>query len=146
MTMSRKDIRTGLAAILAGMLTGIDPAHIYPYQVGDFAGVSPVVFLTSSGSGREHLTFQGGLLRAYVNVHILVLYAERDGWTEQQAEDLLDSLESQVGHLTEDGDKTRGAGWEAVEYDDRSNADGTLEIGGDEYLHEIIPLVVTVLK
>lgn len=147
MSVSRKDIRNKLAALLRGSLTLAPTDNIFAYQVGNFNGKSPVVYLSSSGTRRDRFTTLGRKATMYVNAHVLVLYASPtpdspDGidWHDEDAEDLLDGLESEIADaLTPPASVAAGI---AVNWSDRSDADTQVVIGGDTYLHEIIPLIV----
>lgn len=141
MTINRKDARYALAGYLGEKLTAAQAVHAY--QVADFQGASPVVYITSSGSDRQRLTGRGLTSSFTFNVHLFVLYPSEhtgEGYTEQQAEDILDDLEHQVAQAVEE---IHGHSLiKAISYAEQSNADTTAEIGGETYLHEIVPLIV----
>lgn len=141
MTASRKDAREALAALLKPYLTSAQ--EIYAYQVSDFDRKSPVVYITSSGSRREKLTGRGFATVFTLNVHTFVLYPSENtgkGYSEKDAEDILDSLEHQIAGaiLNIQGSPLI----QSAAYAEPSDADGTVEVGGETYLHEIIPVAI----
>lgn len=140
MTVSRRDAREALAAYLTGTI--IAATAVYPYQVADFAGQSPIVYITSSGSERTKLTGQGYRSMFKLNVHSFVLYPSKatDGYTEQDAENILDEIEHQVADAFLS--IANNPVIKAISYGETSNADNTIEIGGETYLHEIMPVEV----
>lgn len=140
--ISRKDARNALAGYLSSTLTSAQ--KVYAYQVSDFSQEAPIVYITSSGSDRQLLTGRGFSNAFSLNVHTFVLYpSEHTGknYNEQNAEDILDQLEAQIAQAVLD---IRGHSIiKSIQYQEGSNADTTVEIGGETYLHEIIPLILT---
>lgn len=140
--INREVVRDQLAALLTTAMVGPGkPAEaVYNHQVGDFNGKSPVVVVTSVGTGR------GSAIVANTTVFLLevitfVLYALEDGtWTEAQSEDRLDLLEKSISDVVVDANDT--GIWLSVEFNGESAIDG-VEIGGDEYRYEVIPLRIT---
>jgi hypothetical protein len=141
MTANRKQAREALAQYFTEHLSSAEA--VYAYQVSDFGGKSPVVYITSSGSSRKRLTGRGFDATFILNVHTFVLYpSENTGntYTERDAEAILDQLEYEIACAVEN--IQNHALIKAISYDESSNADTTAEIGGETYLHEIIPLTV----
>jgi hypothetical protein len=136
-TINRKIVRHELAKYLTGFMKSA--AKVFPYQVGDFKKMTPVVYITSGGSERNRLTGRGFQSGFDFNVHILVLYADEESkWTEDQAEDLLDTLEFELAEAV-----ISISNHETIKhlaYQGKSNANGTALIGGLTYLHEIVPV------
>lgn len=144
MSANRKVVRQALASLLTTNLagSGLPLQELYRYQVGDFGGQSPVAVLTSAGTRRERLTFQGSKATFFFDLHLFVLYAEPAAdWNEENAEDALDDIEAEVAALLDANQRT--ATWEALDYAERSTALPVV-IGGAEYKHEIIPVSVEV--
>ena len=115
---------------------------VFHFQKSDFGKASPVVYITSSGSRRKKLTRSGYQSQFKLNIHLWVLQVSKDGtWTEEQAEDALDQLEKELAEacLSVQGSSLISF----IEYEGQSNADGIVIIGGEPYLHEIVPVVVT---
>lgn len=136
-TTSRKDAREHLASQLEGVLvgTGLPAQAIYSYQVGDFQGQSPVVVVSSGGSLRERLSFQGMKPKYTFTIHVFVLYADEAGtWTEQDAEDALDDIEEIIAGWVASNQKSPY--WEAVSFDAPSQTSSVM-VGGKEYRTEV---------
>lgn len=143
MSVSRETVRDAMAVLLEAELVGAgNPVQaVYGYQIGDFVGLSPVVIVSSAGTGRQRMTFEGSRATFYLNVYIFVLYTDEDAWNEDDAEDRLDSIEEKIAGVLDANQRT--ADWEALDYVDRSVCDG-IEIGGVEYRREVIPIKVEV--
>ncbi len=142
-TISRKEVRQELAKILKGRM--VSAQAVYSFQVANFGKASPVVYLTGSGSRRAKLTGRGYQSTFKINAHLFVLYASKDGsWTEENAEDTLDQLEFElaVAVLDVQGNKIISE----INYSEASNADDPVVIGGETYLHEIVPLETTCFR
>ena len=140
---SRETARKALAALLEAALVGSGkPAQaVYAYQVGDFAGASPVVVVSSGGSLREQGSFGPCWDDTFsLAIYSFVLYANPDdGWTESDAEDALDDIEATIAdvileNMTSDV-------WSNLSYEDRTETDG-VEIGGHEYRRETVRVTV----
>jgi hypothetical protein len=127
--------------MLSAGLTGVGGlvTAVYDYQKGDFKGASPVVAVTSGGSGRASLTFQGMKATYELRIHVFVLYTDGDAWNEDDAEDRLDDIEQKIADLIEANQTTDN--WQAISYAERSACD-SVEIGGDEYRRETITVIV----
>ncbi len=140
MTASRAEVRQELAKYLKGAMPSAQ--EVYHFQKSDFGKASPVVYITSSGSNRQRLTRAGYQSHFKLNVHLWVLQVSKDGaWTEEQAEDALDQLEKELAEACLNVQGSRLISF--IEYEGQSNADGITIIGGEPYLHEIVPVVVT---
>ena len=147
MSTSRSVARKGLASLLTTALVGTGkPAQaVYAYQVGDFAGQSPVVVVSSGPMLRLRDTM-GECYRSRFELHVytFVLYADPDsGWTESDAEDALDTIEAAIADVLLTNTRYTGY-WDRIEYADATQPDG-VEIGGAEYRRELIKLTVEVL-
>jgi hypothetical protein len=141
MTVNRKQAREALAQYLAANLASAEA--VYAYQVSDFSGKSPVVYVTSSASNRRRMTGRGFDATFTLNAHTFVLYPSENtgaGYTERDAEAILDQLEYEIGCAVETIQNHSLI--KAISYAESSNADTTVEIGGETYLHEIIPLTI----
>lgn len=140
--ISRETIRDQFAALIAAALVGSGKpaAASYNHQVGDFEGKSPVIVVTSAGTNRGSVLVSSPT-QITLEVHNFVLYALEDGsWTEAQSEDCLDLLEKGVSDVVVDANDSNN--WQSVEFNGQSEIDG-VEIGGDEYRHEVIPILIT---
>lgn len=141
--INRETVRDQLATLLNTALVGSGkPAQaVYGYQVGDFQGNSPAVVVTSVGTGRGS-SLIAGATEFPLEVHTFVLYATEDGsWTEAQSEDRLDLLEKSITDVINDANDS--GTWISIEMNGQSEIDA-VEIGGDEYRHEVIPVLITV--
>lgn len=146
--INRKDVRKALAGYLSTYLNSAQV--VYAYQVSDFRPAkskqaqSPVVYITSGGSGREKLTPRGFTSQFLLNVHTFVLHPSEDtgsGYTKENAEDILDDLEREVADAVlaiKNHELIK-----AIAYVSESDANDVVEIGGEAFLHEIIPLQIT---
>lgn len=142
MTISRKAARAALGAGLSARLPSAKT--VYAYYPHDFGGESPVVFLSSSGTERPKLTGRGYETRHTINVHFAVWYGDgQASYNEQQAEDLLDDLEEELSAAILEIEAAHEGGLRTVRLSGRSDANETLPVGGEIYLHEIVALEVT---
>ncbi len=117
---------------------------VYNYRIGDFAGLSPVVTVSSGGSNREKISgmpIESGVRNAMFlfTVHVFVRYAATN-WTEAQAEDRLDLIERTIADVIEANPKVANV-WQEIDYQTDSVRDD-LEIGGKEYMRETIQIGV----
>ena len=144
MSTNRETARDALAALLTTALVGVGlPVKtVTNSNVKELEGLTPLVGVLSGGTLRERLSFQGDKATFYLEVQVFVLQAGT-GWTNAQAEDALDRIESLIAGVYESNRGT--ANWAVLEYDGRSTvievtADGKL------YFMEIIPTVVRTTK
>jgi hypothetical protein len=75
---NRSVVRKEYAALLSSFLvgTGKPVKVVYPYQVGDFKGESPVIVVTSVGTGRAS-PIVAGTTTFYLETHVFILYAAK---------------------------------------------------------------------
>lgn len=142
---NRSEARVVLAELLEA---GVSSAQaVYHYQADDFGGQSPVVCVTSRASDRKRLTLgdtRGQAAFGY-DLHTFVLYRDPENpeaWTPAQAEDALDLIEQEIFAVVLANPKT--AAWRAIAYAEPTEARDTVIIGGVIYLHEVIPVAVSV--
>jgi len=143
MSSNRETVREVLAELLQTALVGSGrPAQaVYSYQVGDLGGQSPVVVVSSAGSERQRLSFQGSRATFRLNVYVFVLYTDGSDWNEDDAEERLDLIEKTIAETVDVSQRT--AFWESVGYAGETVCD-SVEIGGEEYRRETIPIWVEV--
>ena len=145
---NRETVRDYLATLLTATLVTADSVvqAVYNYRIGDFAGLSPVVTVSSAGSNREQISAmpQPGIVQAvfYLTIHVFVLYAAT-GWTEAQAEDRLDRIERGIADVL-DANRVVANVWQEIDYQGDTIRDDVL-IGGDDYIRETIPIGVGAL-
>jgi hypothetical protein len=142
---NRSEARAALAALLEAGVTSAQA--VYGYQADDFAGQSPVLCVTSRASERKRLTMgdtRGQAVFGY-DLHTFVLYRDPQDpevWTPAQAEDALDQVEQEIFAVVLANPKT--AAWRAIAYAEPTEARDTVIIGGVTYLHEVIPVALSV--
>jgi hypothetical protein len=77
----------------------------------------------------------------YFDIISFVLYADAaSSWTEADAEDKLDAIESAVDNVIQANLVTDN--WADIGYDGKSTT-GNVTIGGEQYRYEVIPIKVT---
>jgi len=141
--IDRKVLREALATLLATELVGAGkPVNaVYSYQVSDFKGKTPVVFVTSGGSFRrnpEHSIRAESI--AYLDVNSLVLYSDgTTNWTEQHSEERLDLIEKKIAEVVTNNSENPAQPWMFLDFAGRSEVTSVV-IGGKDYSWEIIPL------
>lgn len=81
----------------------------------------------------------------FFEIHVWVVHVRAaDSWTEEDAENTLDSLELEIFNAV-NGAGANQADWSALQHSERSNAN--LEIaGGEVWLHEVIPVMAMVTR
>ena len=140
MTAARKVVREQLAAAIGGVMTSAQA--VYDHKPAELEG-SPAVMVLSAGSERRKETTAGFGATFFFEIHNLVLYADpKAGWTEEDAEDALDTLEYELATFMNDKANLKGSYWKTIRYAGRSVIGKTI-IGGTEYQDEIVPLVVS---
>ncbi len=140
MATSRATVRQALAGLLEAALVGSGkPAQaVYGYQVGDFAGQSPVVVVASGPMERTRRGFGPCWhSKATLLVYVFVAYAAAGGWTEEDAEDALDAIEAAIADVVLAN--SSNATWDGLTYEEPTEPDG-IAIGGVEYRREVIRL------
>lgn len=144
--LSAKPIRTQLDT-LVGMYLPTLAAH-YAYRKADFGGLSPVACVTTGSNARpavERLrkSLDGTLRKKIaVQVHLFSLRVNKAGtWTEQQAEDELDDLEAKVGDMVVANPRLTNY-WNLLTYDGATEIEESVDVGGNDYRHAIVYLMV----
>lgn len=141
---NRETVRDALGTLLSSALVGTGkPAQaFYGYMVGDFAGQSPVVVLTSAGSEPEQRQVTSRQKNSfYFTIFTFTLYAQISTYGEDDVEDVVDLLEKTIRKTLADNRST--ANWAFIEYDGRTTVD-TVMIAGEEFRREAIPVRVEV--
>lgn len=143
MAANRETVRDALETLLEAALVGSGkPVQAtYNHRPADFGGQSPVVTVSSDGSRRRRMTFQGGKATFFVRVDLFVLYSDLATWTPANTEDALDLIEAAVAGVLDSYQAP--AEWGAIDYADRSQRLSAV-IGGVEYAWESILLSVEV--
>jgi len=141
-SVNREWARDALAYLIdTALTTAALTQEVYNYQVGDFEGRSPVVVVTSGPVQRTMDSF-GTCWRTNVTlyVHVFVLYSDKDTWGEDDAEDRLDAIEAEIADVV--AANPSNVTWGGLEFAEPSIVD-SLEIGGDEYRHEVFTVLAT---
>ena len=145
MSYTRETARDALASLLSTALVGAGKSAqaFYGYPVADFQQQSPVVVLCSAGSERlmgTMATRRQSVL--HFDIISFTLYADAaSNWSEADAEDKLDAIESVVDDTIQANLVTDD--WADIGYDGKSST-GNVTIGGEQYRYEVIPITVTV--
>lgn len=143
MSVNRKTARKHLAGLFKAGITSAE--KVFEAGPDKLKGQTPIIYLSSSGSERTRWTAQGFLTKPYYNVHVLVLRSKADeNYTTEDAEDILDDIENQVAVVIDNNQIAKGL-WDAIDYAGRTNADGTVIEDGLVYIHEIIPIKISLL-
>ena len=116
----RGDIRTTLASLFRG---GVPSAQaVYKYQKMKLNGESPVIVLMSSGDDPVPFV-KGHDISYYLELGILVLHGDPNdaGYNEDDAEDALDAVKSEINAVVRNEDNRRSNNWEDFMQDGRSS-------------------------
>lgn len=144
MSTSRETVRDALKDLLTTALVGVGlPVKtVTKSNVKQLEGLTPLVAVLSGGTMRERLTFQGDKATFYLEVQCWVLQ-EGAGWTNAQAEDALDTIESLIAGVYEGNRGTDE--WTVLEYDGRTTV---MEVTSDGklYFMEHMPTIVQMSK
>lgn len=140
--ISRESVRKELHGLLQ---VGVPSAQaVVAYQASDFEGKSPVVMITGAGTSRDTMTFDGMKARFFFGVSLFILHADpASGWTEEEAEDLIDQVEYEVAKTFEANQRSQY--WEAIVWEESSLID-RITVSGEPFLLEVIPVAVEVFK
>lgn len=140
----RRAARKKLAAILSPALVGpgLPVQAVYDHQTGDFRGQSPVVVVSSGPADHEPDGFDCEKDTFQLLVYVFVVYADTgSGWTEADAEDALDDIESIIAATVAGNSRTEA--WSRIAYAGPTQPDPVV-IGGVEYRRELITFNVEV--
>lgn len=129
--INRKEVRRALAAGLSASMPTAQA--VYGYQKSDFGQQSPVVRVYSSGAERPSMTAKGIRSKFFFTVEVWVLFGKRAAWSEEDAEDAIDTLEQELIAWIAANQVT--AWWTHLEYA-RPSLMGVVTVGGMQYLVE----------
>lgn len=144
----RSPIRAALAALLSAALTGGgNPVQaVYDGDRSTFAHEAPVVTVRAAGSRRRQrkLDSTKGQNTFAFAIQVYVPDAIPDGsWTDDQAEDALDSIEAKIADVVLAN--RRAANWLLLDWDeDFSAIESGVQIGSLTYKRETIILTTMV--
>lgn len=132
----RETIANGLRAAVASA------QRVYEYQPTDLLGESPVLTVVSTGGRRAPLTPHGIVSEFHFDINVFVVRSDAQ-WTEHNAQDALDDVEQQIAEwISQNGVNT--VHWGALGYAERTSVALFTPQGGETYLWERIPIVVTI--
>jgi predicted alternative tryptophan synthase beta-subunit len=140
--MGRQAAREQLGSLLSTALVGTGKLAqaVYDYRIGDFAGLSPVVTVSSRGSIHPPMTVRGLRGSYRLQVDTFVAYAAT-GWTEADSEDALDAIEAVIAGVI--AANPTSTAWNSIDYDAPTER-ADVEVGGIEYAHEQAVFLVEV--
>lgn len=144
MSTSRETARDALVTLLTAALVGVGlPVKtVTGSKVENLQGLTPLVSVLSAGTLRERLTFQGDSATFSLEVQTWVLQSVA-GWTNAQAEDALDRIESLIAGVYEAARGT--AVWEIIEYAGTTTV-FEMAVAGIPYYLERIPSIVKLAR
>ncbi len=144
MSTSRETARDALVILLEAALVGdgLPVKTVTGSKVESLSGLTPLVSVLSAGSLRERMTFQGDSATFSLEVQIWVLQSVT-GWTNAEAEDALDRIESLIAGVYESARRT--ANWEIVEYASATTI-SEISVAGIPFYLERIPTTVKLVK
>lgn len=156
--VNRKTIRNQLGSLLLMQLQTANNfadgklcARVYSYLVGDFADGLPVVCVGDApggGSERMRRTFQALQFDQnwlHFSIVSYVNYGQTDStWSERQAQDRLDDIETVVANVLSDNKVSVGF-WNEILFDGKTTADAAI-ISGVGYFFENMPVKVRVMQ
>ena len=148
---TRKLTRKAIGSKMEGDLIGeTKPAADFAsYHKTDFGGASPVITLSSAGSGLPPLTPIGSTQTYYYELNSLIIRPNQTeinaGYTESDAEDALDDVYDAIKNWINNNRKdTINGEWDYVAIEARSSIIPIVDDGGRGYFMENIPIKVEV--
>lgn len=143
--VDRSAVEEKLAQLLTAKLVGTGkPAQaVYDYDPDDIGKQSPVVIVESLPSNRRNpFKSQRAQSLIFVNVHVLIVYANPDDhWTARDSRKALNLIEKGVCEVVADNNETDT--WMNLDF----NGSGTyndIPMSGQQYRYEVIPLAAEV--
>ena len=139
MVSARKDVREELDDLLTAALVGdgLPVKTVTSHKAEALEGATPLVVILSKGSDRERLTFQGDRATFEFLIQVWVLQ-EATGWTQAEAEDASDTIESLIAETFEDN--RSGDEWEILQYAGQTQL-FEASVAGVPYNVESIPVL-----
>jgi hypothetical protein len=145
MAASRLTIRKQLKAFLEASVTAAQ--RVDENAPGDLGSASPIIVISSRGSGRPRMTFQGSQLGAkfYLDVYTLATESDDGTYTQADAADVVDLCEAQIATVFDSHQRNLPSGWEALDYDGDSEIQfGFYGADGIPRFRERIPIAAAV--
>lgn len=142
-TQTREEVRDLLTEDLIEVLDNVQA--VYGYQKSDFAQLSPIVRILSDGTLLQEQSFTDYQLTYYFVIQVWVLrYSEAYGWTEEEAERLIDNIDYKVMQYLA-GD-TSERPWMSIGMTDRATVSVGANVAGEMFLVEDIPIAVVLAE
>lgn len=142
MAVDRQTTREALATEAATYVTSAQV--IFDYKPDDLAGKFPALAFESVGTERTRVQFKQRQTTFFFTAHIFVLYAnKKQNWTKAQADDALDAMEHEFATFVESVPKSTG-NWNVIDYNGQSVILDNVDMGGERYINEQIPLAIQV--
>jgi len=145
MSSNRTPIRALLASLIQSALNATElTVVVYPYRKSYLVGQLLTVTITSAGSDRENMTFEGDGGVFAIDVHVFAQYADPTvQWTEQDADDAADLIEATVASVV--ANSQENGIWNVIRYRERSESQSR-PLRNTEYRYERIPLEISVFS
>jgi len=141
MATSREVTRDALVALLTTDMIGVNQAQtVTGHKLDTIEGKAPVVYVRSAGTFRERITFDEDLPRFKFDV-IIYVHQSKGTWTDANACDMADKLESLLADVIQTYRKTTD--WDLIGYAGPSVLEEIeLGTGGNRYYKETVPLFI----
>lgn len=141
MATNREIARDALVTLLTTNMIGANQAQtVTGNKLDTIEGKAPVVYVRSGGTFRERITFDEDLPRFRFDV-IIYTHQSKDTWTDANACDMVDKLESLLAQVIQTHRKTTD--WDLIGYAGTSTIEEIeLGTGGNRYYKETIPLFI----
>jgi len=140
MAVSRETSRKKLAELMEATITEVSDVKAYQPSI---IGATPAIYIRSLGSDRPVMTVRGKMTSFLFDILVIVNQGDPNAsppWTEAQAEDLLDAIESKICTVISDNAVVDGA-WNRINYMHHSEV-RHFNDEGIPYLMEEIPVEV----
>jgi len=142
---NRKECRKRLAELIENKLTVENSfaKEVHAESVKMFTE-TPAVVVTSDGSRRTQLTFQGLADAYYFLIETFITFPTQDDttYTRETVEDSLDNIEAGIAEVISENNKESGY-WEHLAFADRSDTINVPGLDGTQYRFERILIEVT---
>jgi hypothetical protein len=145
MSANRRTIREQLTAMLASAMPSA--LAFFDHEPGDLGSASPIVVVSSQGSNRPRMTFQGAsaIFSFTVDIYTLAAESATGTYTYADSADVVDACEAELAAFVA-ANQENGA-WSTIQYAGPSqiefgayNADSILRF------RERVPLTITLLS
>lgn len=143
MSANRATVRAQLAAMLTSAMPSAQTVH--DHEPGDLGTASPVVVVSSQGSDRPRMTFQGNssTLSFAVDIYTLAAETESGAYTYAHSANVVDQCEAELAAFVA-ANQENGV-WSTIQYAGPSSIDfGILNADAVPRFRERIPLTITV--